>query len=147
MKTQADKRVLGIDFGSVKIGVSVSDPLRIIAQGLVTLPNDGRVMEKIASLAREYDVGLVVVGMPLTLKGDKGQKAKEVDAFVETLKTQLDVEVVTLDERFTSRIAERTLLAMGTTRKQRADKARIDTMASALILQSFLDRTKHSLGC
>jgi len=147
LKTQADKRVLGIDFGSVKIGVSVSDPLRIIAQGLVTLPNDGRVMEKIASLAREYDVGLVVVGMPLTLKGDKGQKAKEVDAFVETLKTQLDVEVVTLDERFTSRIAERTLLAMGTTRKQRADKARIDTMASALILQSFLDRTKHSLGC
>ncbi|HTX17137.1 MAG TPA: Holliday junction resolvase RuvX [Bacteroidota bacterium] len=147
MKTQAEKRVLGIDFGSVKIGVAVSDPLRIIAQGLVTLPNDRNIVEKIGSLVVEHEVGLIVVGMPFTLKGEKGVKAKEVDAFVERLKGALDVDVVTLDERFTSRIAEQTLRSMGTTRKQRANKARIDTMASALILQSFLDRTKHSVGC
>ncbi|HTR81652.1 MAG TPA: Holliday junction resolvase RuvX [Bacteroidota bacterium] len=143
-----DKRILGIDYGSVKVGVAVSDPLRIIAQSVGTYPNNASLVDKVATLAEEYDVGVVVVGMPFNLKGEKGAKAQEVDAFVEQLKRRLRADVVTWDERFTSRIAEQTLIQMGTTRKQRrTDKGRVDAMASALILQSFLDQTKHSLGC
>ncbi len=143
-----DKRILGIDFGSVRVGVAVSDPLRIIAQSVGTYANDQKLLDRITSVAREYDVGLIVVGMPFTLRGEKGMKAKEVDTFVDRLKQNLGVDVVTWDERFTSRMAHQTLIQMGTTKKQRrTNKGRIDAMASALILQSFLDQTKHSIGC
>jgi putative Holliday junction resolvase len=90
----------------------------------------------------------VVIGMPYTLRGEKGMKAEEVDKFSSRLKEKLSVDVVPWDERFTSRIARQTLVQMGTTKKQRrTDKGKVDAMASALILQSFLDQTKHSIGC
>ena len=143
-----DKRVLGIDFGSVRVGVAVSDPLRIIAQSIGTFANNATILDEIVKCANEYDVGLVVVGMPYTLKGEKGTKADEVDKFIAMLKERLHVDVVSLDERFTSRIAQHTLIQMGTTKKQRRmNKGRVDAMASALILQSFLDQTKRSVGC
>ncbi|MGA9405606.1 MAG: Holliday junction resolvase RuvX [Bacteroidota bacterium] len=143
-----DKRILGIDFGTVRVGVAVSDPLRIIAQSVGTFSHDKGIFDIVAGICRQYDVGLVVVGMPYTLKGEKGMKAEEVDKFISRLKEKLAVEVIPWDERFTSRIARQTLVQMGTTRKQRrSDKGKIDAMASALILQSFLDQTKHSVGC
>ncbi len=143
-----DKRVLGIDFGSSRIGIAVSDPLRIIAQGVATLRNGEGVIGEIKELALRYDVGLVVVGMPYTLRGEKGAKAEEVDRFVTGLRRVLPVDVVTFDERFTSRIAQQTLITMGTKKRERREnKGRIDAMASALILQSFLDQTKHSASC
>jgi putative holliday junction resolvase len=75
-------------------------------------------------------------------------KAEEVHKFIDRLKEKLSVDVVPWDERFTSRMARQTLLQMGTTKKQRrTDKGKVDAMASALILQSFLDQTKHSIGC
>jgi putative holliday junction resolvase len=143
-----DKRILGIDFGTVRVGVAVSDPLRIIAQSVGTFTNNAGIFDTVAAIARQYDVGLVVIGMPYTLKGEKGMKAEEVDKFSSRLKDKLSVDVVPWDERFTSRIARQTLIQMGTTKKQRrTDKGKVDAMASALILQSFLDQTKHSIGC
>ncbi len=143
-----DKRILGIDFGTVRVGVAVSDPLRIIAQSVGTFINNAGIIDTIVDIARRYDVGVVVIGMPFTLKGEKGMKAEEVDKFISRLKEKLNVNVVPWDERFTSRIARQTLVQMGTTKKQRrTDKGKVDAMASALILQSFLDQTKHSIGC
>ena len=143
-----DKRILGIDFGTVRVGVAVSDPLRIIAQSVGTFINNAGIIDTIVEIACRYDVGVVVIGMPFTLKGEKGMKAEEVDKFISRLKEKLSVNVVPWDERFTSRIARQTLVQMGTTKKQRrTDKGKVDAMASALILQSFLDQTKHSIGC
>ena len=143
-----DKRILGIDFGTVRVGVAVSDPLRIIAQSVGTFTNNAGIIDTVAEIARQYDVGLVVIGMPFTLKGEKGMKAEEVDKFISRLKEKLNVDVIPWDERFTSRIARQTLIQMGTTKKQRCtNKGKVDAMASALILQSFLDQTKHSIGC
>jgi putative Holliday junction resolvase len=143
-----DKRILGIDFGTVRVGVAVSDPLRIIAQSVGTFTNNAGIADTVAAIARQYDVGLVVIGMPFTLKGEKGMKAEEVDKFISRLKEKLSVDVIPWDERFTSRIARQTLIQMGTTKRQRrTNKGRVDAMASALILQSFLDQTKHSIGC
>ncbi len=143
-----DKRILGIDFGNVRVGVAVSDPLHIIAQTVGTFQNNATILDELERLAKEYDVGLVVVGMPYTLKGEKGTKAEEVDKFISALKQKLAVDIVSLDERFTSRIAHQTLIQMGTTKKQRrTNKGRVDAMASALILQSYLDQIKYSIGC
>ncbi len=140
-------RVMGIDYGSARIGLSLSDPLRIIAQPFRTLANTGRFWEQLKAIVQEQRVHTFVVGMPLNLKGQKGKKAEEVEQFIERLKVETGCEVVVWDERFTSMIAQQTLRDMGTTKSQRRDKGRVDAMAAAVILQSFLDSTKRSLSC
>jgi putative Holliday junction resolvase len=144
----SERRILGVDYGSVRIGVAVSDPLRIIAQSVATVPNNEAALKAIADFVQQYDAEIIVVGMPLTLKGEKGMKAEEVERFITKLTSLVTAEIVRWDERFTTQIAQRTLIDMGTTKKQRrTQKGRVDAIASALILQSFLDQTKHSLGC
>ena len=86
--------------------------------------------------------------MPLNLKGQHAQKAEEVQNFIERLKEELVIEVLTWDERFTTTIAQQTMLAMGTKKKERQKKdGRIDSMAAAVMLQGFLDSRKHSRSC
>jgi len=86
--------------------------------------------------------------MPLNLKGEKGKKAQEVDAFIEKIRNATHVEVVHWDERFTTLIAHQTLLSMGTKREERrTKKGRVDSMAAAILLQGFLDSRKRSLSC
>ena len=139
---------MGIDYGSVRIGIAVSDPLHIIAQGITAVRNTERAVSEVIGFVLQYDIGLIIVGMPYNLKGEEGQKAEEVNRFITQLKAQCPAEIITLDERFTSSIAQQTLREMGTTKKQRrTDKGRVDAMAAALILQQFLDKTKHSKGC
>jgi putative Holliday junction resolvase len=141
-------RVLGIDYGSQRIGLALSDPLGIIAQSYDTLANTAEVSRRIAQLVVELEVNLVVVGMPYNLKGERGQKAREVEDFVERLRREMTVDIVTWDERFTSRMANATMMQMGTRKKERrANKGRIDAMAAALMLQSYLDSTKRSHSC
>ena len=140
------KRVLGIDYGSKRIGVAISDPLNIIARGVKVIPNSPHAFQDIKRLALEYDVEVIVVGMPLNLKGEKGEKSNEVVTFIDELRNETRLDVVEWDERFTSHTAHETLRAMGAKKKQRQSKEKIDEMASALILQGYLDsrrRTDH----
>ncbi len=141
-------RILGIDYGSQRIGIALSDPLGILAHSYDTIAHTEDVCRRIAQLAAELGVNLVVVGMPYNLKGEKGQKAREVEGFVERLRRELNVDVVTWDERFTSTMANATMMQMGTRKKERrTNKGRIDAMAAALMLQSYLDSTRRSLSC
>jgi putative Holliday junction resolvase len=88
-------------------------------------------------------VKLIVVGMPLNLKGQHAQKAEEVQEFIERLKSELDIEVVKCDERFTTTIAQKTMISMGTKKKERQKRdGRIDSMAASIMLQGFLDSSK-----
>jgi len=144
-------RILGIDVGRRRIGIAVSDPLRILASGVTVLANTPHVEERIKELVREYAVEKIVVGMPFTLKGEKGQSAEEVEAFVERLKEAITIEIVFWDERFSSSTAHETLITMGVSKKGRRAKGRIDEMAAAIILQGYLDRlsmdsTRPTLG-
>lgn len=136
------KRILGIDFGTARIGIAVSDPLNIIARGVTVISNSPKAVSEIRRIALEYNVEKIVVGLPLTLKGEKGQKALEVEAFADDMKKAIPIEIVFWDERFSSRIAHETLRIMGVRKKARQSKERIDEMASALILQGYLDSVK-----
>ena len=136
------QRYLGIDYGSRKTGIAVSDPLNIIATALTTIPMHDHPVEKILSFVEEYHVGTVVVGMPLNLKGEKGQKALETEQFVTVLTSRLPCPVITWDERFTTKMAHDTLRAMGIKKKVREKRENIDARAAAFILQSFLDSKK-----
>ncbi len=142
------RRILGIDYGTRRIGISLSDPLQIIAQPYETIENGPRTLLCICQMIASEDVELVVVGMPLNLKGEKGQKAKEVERFVKELANVTTTDVMVWDERFTTSMAHQTLLDMGTKREERRNnKGRVDAMAAALLLQSFLDSRKRSLSC
>jgi len=132
-------RILGLDIGDVLIGVAVSDPSRIIAQGLdsirrVSLKKD---VETIKNLINEYETDKVVAGLPKTLGGEIGIQAQKVLAFIESLQKAVDVPIVTWDERFTTVSANKVLIEADVSRKKRKQVA--DKLSAILILQGYLD--------
>jgi putative holliday junction resolvase len=142
--TKFYQRILGIDYGSKRVGLSLSDPLGLIAKPIEALKNDASLYANLKQISIRENVKLLVVGMPLNLKGLHAQKAEEVQKFVERLKVELSIEVETWDERFTTTIAQQTMIAMGTKKKERqAKNGRIDSMAAAIILQGYLDYIKN----
>ncbi len=137
-------RYLGIDYGSVRIGLALSDPLKIIASGFTTIQNDDRCLEKILSIIKEQNVDKIIVGKPLNLKGEMGTKAVEVLQFVKKLQEITSIEIHQIDERFTSVMAQASILAMGTPKKKRQqNKGKVDEVASAILLQGYLDTVKR----
>ncbi len=142
------QRILGVDYGSRRVGLSLSDSLGLIAQPIDALKNDSSLFPGLRQIVIRENVKLIVVGMPFNLKGQRAQKAVEVQKFIEHLKEELSIKVVTWDERFTTTIAQQTMIAMGTKKKERQKKdGRIDSMAAAVMLQGYLDSTKHSRSC
>jgi putative Holliday junction resolvase len=135
----AATRVLGVDFGSVRIGLAVTDPDRKIAFPLATHERQGpeKDAEYFRHLAAEEEIGLVVVGLPVHLSGREGAKAAEARAFGQWLGETTGLTVVFWDERFTTVEAEGYLLSAGLTNKRR--KARRDRVAAQILLQSYLD--------
>jgi putative Holliday junction resolvase len=143
----AQGRYLAIDYGSERIGLSLSDPLGIIATPYTTILNSPDVMERLKGIIDREQVFVIVVGMPFNLKGEIGAKAKEVQAFVKLLETNVGVSIILWDERFTTTIAKRSMIDLGTKKKTRKeDRGRIDAMAAALLLQSYLDSPKRNPG-
>ncbi len=131
-------RILGIDYGTVRIGLALTDPLRILASGAGTVDNDASAPRKIAELAAAEDVRLIIVGMPYAPDGGKGEKAREVDRFIERLLPLVHAPIKTWDESFTSVRALNALREGGARKKQRRERHRIDEMAARLLLQEYL---------
>lgn len=132
------RRILGLDVGTVRIGVALSDPLGMTAQPLEVIQRKKvDAMARIVSLVTEHEVERVVVGNPLTLGGEEGQAAQAVHEFIEHLRTRLAVPIESWDERLSTAQAQKTMIASGVRRDKR--KERIDMVAAALILQSYLD--------
>ncbi len=142
------QRIIGIDYGSKRIGLSISDPLGIIARPIDALVNNDAFFTALKTIVQHEQVKLFVVGMPLNLKGQTAFKAEEVRDFIDRLKRETGLDIVTWDERFTTTIAQKTLREMGTKKSERQKKdGRIDSMAAAILLQSYLDSTKYSRSC
>lgn len=134
-------RMLGIDYGRTRVGIAISDPLNIVARGLTVLRNSPALIGEICGLITLHEVGTAVVGIPLRGGGERGEMAREVEVFAARLAAASGITVVTEDESFTSRRAGRTMIEMGVPRKKRRDRSRVDLIASALILQQYLDAT------
>lgn len=131
-------RVLGLDPGTVRVGVALSDPLRITAQPHASLDAaDPELVDRIAELVAEFDVDLVVIGLPVSLDGSEGPAAALARGFAEAVAAAVDVPVELHDERFSSVTAERAMIEMGARRAER--KAARDRVAAAVFLQSYLD--------
>lgn len=133
-------RIMALDVGDKRIGVALSDPLKITVQGLTTyqrtiLKED---VEGIWQLIREHEVEELVVGLPKNMDGSQGYKVDDVKFFVDQLLKKGDIPIHWVDERLTTVSAERTLLEADVSRKKR--KTVIDKMAATIILQSYLER-------
>ena len=138
-------RILGVDFGEKRIGLALSDPLGLTAQGLETLMNKGKkqVLEEFSRICRDRGVGEIVVGLPINMNGSLGPKAKEVLGWVPELESAVGIPVKTWDERLTSREAGRLMIEEGLSRKKQ--KKNSDRLAAMLLLQGYLEarRTKN----
>jgi len=131
-------RVLGLDYGTRRVGVAVSDPLGITAQPRVVLDaRDPRLMEQIAGLATELGVERVVVGLPVSLNGTEGPAAAAAREFAAAVGEATGLPVELADERFTSVSAERVLVQAGLSGRRR--RAVRDRVAAAVMLQAYLE--------
>ncbi|MEW6510216.1 MAG: Holliday junction resolvase RuvX [Bacteroidota bacterium] len=139
----APGRVMGIDYGDRRVGLAVSDPLRVIARGAGTLENSTDLPERIAEVVRNEGVVLIVVGMPYAPDGGLGAKGEAVTRFVTVLRTVVPVPVETWDESFTTVGAQRAFIDGGMKKKLRREKGRVDEMAARLLLQEYLESTTH----
>jgi putative Holliday junction resolvase len=136
------RRILGLDLGSKRIGLAVSDPLGVTAQGLPTLKRTNRRadLERLRELVDAYQVERIVLGHPLHLKGYASARAEEAERFAEWLRRDLKLPVELFDERLTSAEAERLMREAGASRRARREAA--DQIAAQLILQTYLDRAR-----
>ena len=137
-------RIMALDVGSRTIGIACSDALLMTAQGIETirrtsLEND---FNRLRELISEYEVHELVVGMPKNMNGTKGDRAEKTEEFVEKMKAVIDLPVTFWDERLSTVMAERQLIAADMSRKKR--KGVIDKMAAVVILQGYLDRLQFS---
>lgn len=132
-------RIIGIDYGTKRIGVAIADPLRLFAQPYGTFAAE-EVWEALKALHAAEGVATAVVGWPLLPGGEEGRATERVQQFINRLRKQLrGVEVVRWDERYTSELAKERIYDGGGTRRRRRDKARVDAAAAGIILQEYLD--------
>jgi len=132
-------RIIGIDFGQKRIGIAVSDPLKIIASPVKTLSRTTEEddLKKIDEVIKSYEAATVVVGLPKNMDGTEGQSAALAKDFAQKIKDKSAVEIVFKDERMSSQSAERVLDEANMHWKKR--KEVVDTIAAQIILQSYLD--------
>ncbi len=133
------KRWLALDLGRVRIGVALSDPLGLTAQPLMVLKSEGTQKDIIAigQLVDEKQVTQIIVGLPFNMDGSESATTQKVRDFTAKLADRLNVPVFYVDERLTSKQAERAMIEGGARREKRKEK--IDQVAAALILQSALE--------
>ncbi len=141
MLPEQQVRILGLDIGEKRIGVALSDPLGITAQGLTVIEYSSRAqaLERLGAICREHDVALIVAGLPLHLNGSRGEAAAAVEKFAGALAVHTGLPVEFVDERLTTKAVERTLIGAGVKRKER--KGVRDMLAAVLILETFLSRS------
>ncbi len=133
-------RLMGIDYGDARVGIALSDPLGIMAQGYGTLKNDGteRLFHEIQMIIKEKEVTKIVIGLPKNMDNTEGFRSDATKAFAETLKKFTDAQIEFCDERLTTVSAHGMLSEMNVRGKKR--KGAVDTLSAALILDTYMKR-------
>jgi putative Holliday junction resolvase len=134
-------RIMAFDFGTKRLGIAVTDPLKMFATALTTIhPKD--IVPFLQKYLQAEQVSVFVVGEPKQMDGTASQSAQDVRGFVTILKKNFpDIPVEMIDERFTSKMASATIAQSGLKKMARQNKALIDTISATIILQSYLEKT------
>ena len=135
-------RVLGIDYGNSKVGLAITDPLGITAQGLETVMyngNDKVLLKKLDELMEKYEISTIVVGMPYNMDGSKSERAEVTEAFLHKLRCKYNkIKLETVDERLTTVAANKTLNFLDVNKRKK--RAIEDTIAAVYILETFINK-------
>ena len=141
-------KILGIDHGSVRIGIALSDESLTIAFGRDVLPNDKKLVDKLKKIILDENVSQVIIGYPLSLNGKKTNQTEVVESFARLLRASFsvssfgDIKISMWDERFTSKMAADSMIESGMKKKKRRNKSNLDIISAAIMLQSYLDSLK-----
>ncbi len=136
-------RLIGIDYGKKRVGIAVTDPLKMFASPLNTI-HPLEFNDFIRGYMKSETVDAFVIGYPVTMNNKPSDAVKYIDPFIKKLKKDFpETQIHLVDERFTSRMALRTMIDGGLTKKNRQDKEIVDKISASIILQSFLDRKKN----
>lgn len=132
-------KAIGIDYGTKRTGIAISDSLQIIASALITVKTS-EIFTFLKNLVREEDIEIFIIGSPIGLDGRPTDSTELTDLFVKKLsKMFIKISVIRMDERFTSKIAKQTILASGIRKRKRRNKELVDKISAAIILQNYLD--------
>ena len=133
-------RILSIDFGTKRCGIAVTDPERIIATGLTTVSTKD-IFDFLEKYIAEETVDIIVLGDPKQLDGSENDVSAKVDRLASVLtKTYPNIKIDRIDERYTSKQAQETLILSNTKKKKRRDKSLLDKISATIILQTYLDQ-------
>ncbi len=130
-------RLMGIDFGEVRIGIALSDPLHIISQPFRVIPNNDNTISEIQDIIKTEEVGKIILGLPLNLDGEDTKKTMEVRKFSEILKNNVDIPMIFYDERYTTVEANEELKQMGYGIAE--SRKVIDKVAASIILKNYME--------
>lgn len=139
-------RLLAIDYGTKRTGIAVSDTLKIIANGLTTVPTH-TLFDFLKSYLEKEDVECIVVGLPKQMNNEYSDSMKHIQPFVKKLKAAYpNLKIEYYDERFTSVIAQRAMIDGGLKKKDRQNKALVDEISAVIILQSYMESLRLQNG-
>lgn len=144
---QVRTKYMGIDYGSKRIGIAVSDDTKKYSFSRDYLLNDKNIFSRLMELMKNEKIEKIIIGYPVNLKSEKTVQSVEVEEFSKILSdhiksNSLKIEIIYEDERFTSKLAEHNIISSGLSKKKRQDKGLTDSISAQIILQGYLDKTK-----
>lgn len=135
-------RKLGIDYGDARVGIAITDPLNITAQGLKTIQRNGsdkNILKHLDEILEKYEVDTIIVGMPLNLKGEKTIRAEITEKFIHKLKCKYNkIKIITIDERLTTVAAHKTMNFLEINKNKKRDI--VDTISAVYILENYINK-------
>lgn len=133
-----EERILAIDYGSKRIGLAITDPLKMFAIPYDTIPNDKNTLNKIEQIIKEKCVVKIILGNPVKESGEDSNISKDIRKFQTELGTKINLEIELVDERYSSEIASKRIIESVPSKKKRRNKSLIDKNAAAVILEDYL---------
>ena len=133
-----EERILAIDYGAKRIGLAVTDPLKMFAIPFDTIPNDKNTFDKLKQIVNEKKVVKIILGNPVKENGEDSIISKDIRKFKSELEKKVDLAIELVDERYSSEIASKRILESVPSKKKRRDKSLIDKNAAAVILEDYL---------
>lgn len=133
-----EERILAIDFGEKRIGIAITDPLKIFAYPLTTLNNDSKLMDALKEIINKYSVTKIILGIPLREDGSETVISRKVMNFKSDVEMEFNIDIELVDERYSSSIAKDRIIESVVSKKKRRDKSLLDKNAAAVILEDWL---------
>ena len=138
-------RILGIDYGDARVGIAITDLLRITAQGLETIHhkgNDKIVLKRLEEIINQYEVDTIVVGMPFNMDGSSSERVEVTEKFIHKIKCKFNkLKIEKMDERLTTVIAHKTMNILDVNKRNK--KKVVDTISAEYILESYINKNKE----